>query len=144
MWTTAVDNSGSSTTARSWAPKIELVVLGWALAVLAGGLIAIIDDRPGRLLLAVMALGLALASLFGTVARPRLVADENGVTVRGLTGSRHWGWGEVTARLGSTRRLGRDVVSVELDADIDLVVLGWLDLGADPRDVVDALRALRS
>lgn len=138
-----MDNSRSSKTAGSWAPKIELVVLAWVLTALAGGLVAITDDRPGQVLFGVATFGLALVALFGTVARPRLAADGNGVTVRGLAGRRYWAWGEVTAQLGRTRRLGRDVVAVELDAEPDLVLLGWLDLGADPRDVVDALREIR-
>jgi hypothetical protein len=82
--------------------------------------------------------------LFGTVARPRLAADAAGITVRSLTGRRHWNWADVTVRLVHTRRLGRDMPTVELDADPDLVVLGWLDLGADPADVVDAISALRA
>jgi hypothetical protein len=68
--------------------------------------------------------------------------------VRGLTGSRHWSWAEVNVRLAHTRRLGRDVAAVEVDADNAevpaLVILGRLDLGADPEDVVAALLELRT
>jgi len=128
----------------SWAPHPGLVGLGWVLAVGAAGWAFLANDAPGRVLLAVAAIVLALAGLFGTVARPRLVADAGGITVRGLSGRRHWGWAEVTVRLVHTRRLGRDLPSVELDADPDLVVLGWLDLGTDPADVIDAIRALRT
>jgi hypothetical protein len=135
-----VDNPSS---ARTWAPKLEIVVLAWAAAVGMAAMAVLTDDLPGRVLLGVAAAGLALAGLFGTVARPRLAADGSGVTVRGLTGSRRWDWAEVTVRVVRNRRLGRDTTAVELDAgDADLVVLGWLDLGADPEDVVEALHQL--
>ena len=133
-----------STQTLSWAPHPGLVGIGWVLAAGAGAWTLLADDPPGRVLLAVATIVLVLACLFGTVARPRLAADAGGVTVRSLTGRRHWGWAEVNVRLVHTRRFGRDLPSVELDADPDLVVLGWLDLGADPVDVIDAIRHLRT
>ena len=138
----------SPRTARTWAPKVELTVLAWVLAAAAAGVAVFTDDPPGRVLLGTVALFLATAGLFGVVARPRLAADPTGLTVRGLTGSRSWTWAEVNVRLVRTRRLGRDTSSLELDADHAevpaLVVLGRLDLGADPEDVVDALLELRT
>jgi hypothetical protein len=136
-------------TARSWAPKAELAALAWALAVLAAAwAFFFTDDPPGRLLLGLVALMLAFAGLFGAVVRPRLAADADGVTVRGLTSARRYSWAEINVRLVRTRRLGREVSTIELDAEHaevpGLVVLGKLDLGADPEDVVDALLALRT
>jgi hypothetical protein len=129
---------------RSWAPDPRLVGLAWVLTAGAVAWIFVTDDKPGRVLIAVAALALAFAGLFGTLARPRLVADADGVTVRGLTGRRHWPWAEVNVRLAYHRRLGREVTTVELDADPDLVVLGRLDLGADPEDVISVIRGLRT
>jgi hypothetical protein len=135
-------------TVRTWAPKVELTALAWASAGLAAAWAAFTDDPPGRVLLGAVALMLAFAGLFGTVVRPRLAADAEGVTVRGLTGRRRYAWAEVNVRLVRTRRLGRDVSTVELDAEAaeepGLVVLGRLDLGTDPEDVVDALLELRT
>ncbi|MGH3756614.1 PH domain-containing protein [Actinophytocola sp.] len=135
-------------TARSWAPRAELAALAWVLAAAAAAWAWFSDDPPGRLLLGTVALVLAVAGLFGVLVRPRLAADSTGVTVRGLTSTRRWSWAEVNVRLVRTRRLGRDVATVELDAERAevpaLVVLGRLDLGADPRDVVDALLELRT
>ncbi len=134
--------------AKTWAPRVEIVVVAWGLAVAAVLAAAFTDDPPGRVLLAAVALLLALAAVFATVARPRLAADHAGITVRGLTGARHWPWAEVNVRLVRTRRLGRDAATLEVDADNAeppaLVVLGRLDLGADPEDVVDELLALRT
>jgi len=134
--------------ARSWSPKAEVAALAWVLAAVMAAVAITIDDRPGRLLLGLVAAVLVAVALFTTVVRPRLTANHDGVTVRGLTGRRQWRWGEVNVRLAHTRRLGREVATVELDAENaaqpDLVVLGWFDLGADPRDVVEALLELRT
>lgn len=135
-------------TARSWAPKPELAVVACVAALAAAAFAVFSTDPPGRVLLGAVALGLAAGGLYGLLVRPRLTADAEGVTVRGLTGSRRWAWSEVNVRLVRTRRLGREVSTVELDADgaevPGLVVLGRLDLGADPEDVVDALLELRT
>ena len=134
--------------AKTWAPQPSVVVLAWVLAVVAAAGTALTDDPPGRVLLGVVTLLLALAAVFATVARPRLAADHEGVSVRGLTGTRTWRWGVVNVRLVRTRRLGRDTATLEVDAENAelpaLVVLGRLDLGADPEDVVDELLRLRT
>jgi hypothetical protein len=135
-------------TARTWAPKAELTALTWALAVLAAAWAVFADDPPGRVLLGAVALMLAAAGVFGALVRPRLAADAEGVTVRGLTGSRRYAWAEVNVRLVRIRRLGREVATLELDAEgaevPGLVVLGRLELGTDPEEVVDALLELRT
>lgn len=135
-------------TARTWAPKVELVAVAWVLAAAAAAFAVFTDDPPGRLLLATVALALAFGGLYGVLVRPRLAADAEGVAVRGLTRRRRWAWAEVNVRLVRTRRFGRDVATLEVDAEHaevpDLVVLGRLDLGEDPEDVVDILLAMRT
>jgi len=125
-----------------------VVTLSWVLAAAAAAWAALADDPPGRVLLGVVALLLALTGLYTTVARPRLAADRDGIAVRGLTGTRTWTWAEVNVRLVRTRRLGRESATIEVDAgnaeEPALVVLGRFDLGADPVDVVDELLALRT
>jgi hypothetical protein len=125
-----------------------VVTLSWVLAAAAAAWAALADDPPGRVLLGVVALLLALTGLYTTVARPRLAADRDGIAVRGLTGTRTWTWAEVNVRLVRTRRLGRESATIEVDAENAeepaLVVLGRFDLGADPVDVVDELLALRT
>ncbi|HYQ69015.1 PH domain-containing protein [Actinophytocola sp.] len=124
------------------------MTLSWVLAAAAAAWAALADDPPGRVLLGVVALLLALTGLYTTVARPRLAADRDGIAVRGLTGTRTWTWAEVNVRLVRTRRLGRESATIEVDAgnaeEPALVVLGRFDLGADPVDVVDELLALRT
>lgn len=134
--------------AKTWAPQPAIVVVAWVLAAAAGTWAVLADDPPGRVLVGVVALLLLLVAVFTTVARPRLAADNEGIAVRGLTGTRRWRWAEVNVRLVRTRRLGRDAATLEVDADNAeppaLVVLGRLDLGADPEDVVEELLALRT
>lgn len=133
----------------SWSPQPGLVVLGWLAAAVAGGLTALAEDPPGQLLGVLAAAVLAAAALFGTVARPRLSIDEVGVAVRGLLTTHRWTWAHVhRLRVVRHRRLGREVPMLELDAiEPDgterLVVLGRLDLGAHPQDVLDAVHTAR-
>ncbi|WP_369822254.1 hypothetical protein [Saccharomonospora sp. CUA-673] len=59
--------------------------------------------------------------------------------------------GRARVELTTIRRMGRDQPVLEIEPrqafdDVDpgmLTVLGWLELGADPRDVHDELEALR-
>lgn len=145
----AADGTGS-TEASAWSPSPALVGMAWVLA--AAALAATVFSGPptGRFLTGVAALALLLFALFGTVARPRLSADADGLTVRRLFGRRTWPWGSVRITVSSTRRFGRQVSLLELEGhdrdDEDgetLVVLGWLDLGTEPAGVADALRARR-
>ncbi|ALG05541.1 PH domain-containing protein [Kibdelosporangium phytohabitans] len=127
-----------------WSSPPVLVALGW-VATVGGAVWAVLsDDTAGRVLVGMAALVAALLALHGTVARPRLAADSNGLELRRFAGKQQWTWAEVNVRLVRTRRLGRQVSTLELDAEDDLVVLGWIDLGSPPEDVADALRELRT
>ncbi|MEU4801470.1 PH domain-containing protein [Actinosynnema sp. NPDC023587] len=131
----------------SWSPRPVAVGLTWALAaiVLLGA--ALSAENTTRLLLGTATAFLAALAAYGTVLRPRLAADDTGLTLRTVTGPRHLPWHEVKVKLAHTRRLGREVTTLELDwergEDEQLYVLTVTDLGADPRDVADVLHALR-
>lgn len=134
-------------TTRSWAPLPGVVALAWGLAAVA--LLAALwsNENTARLLMGVaVVLGVVLGA-YGTIVRPRLSADDSGLHVRTLTGVHDFPWHEVKIRPVQTRRMGRDSHSLELDwergEDEHLVVLTWLDLGVDPRDVAEVLHALR-
>jgi hypothetical protein len=138
---------------REWSPAPGLVVIGWLLALAAAAWCATLwlagADPAGRLIAGVAAVAAAVAALFGTRARPRLRADADGLTVGGMTRSRHHPWPFVKdLRLLRTRRLGRETVLLEVDTvsasgDERLLVFGRLDLDADPEDVLAELRLLR-
>ncbi|MFC0115739.1 PH domain-containing protein [Kibdelosporangium aridum] len=127
-----------------WSTPPLLVAVGWVATAGAATWALLNDDTAGRVLVGLAALVAALLALHGTLARPRLAADSNGLVLRRFASRRQWTWAEVNVRLVRTRRLGREVSTLELDAEDDLVVLGWLDLGVAPEDVADALRELRT
>ena len=136
-----------------WSPAPALVTAAWFGALAAAAWLAVLwsdgADAPGRLIAAVTTLVLAGWALFGTRARPRLRADPDGLTVRGIGAARHYPWPLVQdVRLVRVRRLGRDTSMLEIDttrADGSerLLVFGRLDLAADPEDVVLELGAAR-
>ncbi|MFD9738008.1 PH domain-containing protein [Umezawaea sp. NPDC059074] len=134
-------------TTRSWAPLPGVVALAWGLAAAALLAALLSDENSARLLMGVAALLGVVLGTYGTIVRPRLRVDDSGLHVRTLTGVHDFAWHEVKIRPVQTRRLGRESHSLELDwergEDEHLVVLTWLDLGADPRDVAEVLHALR-
>jgi hypothetical protein len=146
--------------ASAWAAPWPAVVAGIAAAIGLGAWAVGADDPPGRVLTGVAALALAVAAVIGAVARPRLRADETGLVLRGVTGTRRWSWDRVDAvRTMRMRRMGLPASYLEVEArdsadsadgaggretDSRLLVLGRLELGADPVDVADALQAHRA
>jgi hypothetical protein len=132
-----------------WSPKpARTVVVGVGALVLAVVAVAFVADWPGRILLGIAALGLALDAVHDLVARPRLSAGPDGVVVRTWAGARRWGWEGLRARVRTTRRLGLLTRTLEIDVDpgVDedgmLVVLGRRDVGAPLEEVARQLRAM--
>jgi Bacterial PH domain len=138
---------------REWRPATGLVVCGWIATVAAVGWCVALwvgdGDPAGRLIAGVAAVGIGLASLFGSRARPRLRADADGLTVRGLWRARHHPWPLVQGvRVLRVRRFGRESSLLEIDTLTaagaeQLFVFGRLDLDADPEDVAPQLLARR-
>lgn len=129
---------------QQWATPAGLVATGWVLTAAAVTWWFAAEAAVDRTFVGVLVLALAVASAHATICRPRLSADREGVTVRGLGGRRHWPWSAVTVQVRHHRRFGREVQSLELDADAALVILTRLDLGADPQDVAEALQDWQS
>jgi hypothetical protein len=130
-----------------WSPRSGETA---ALAVVAAGLglSLVVLDAPGRVLVGTAVVLLLIVVAHDLWARPRLTAGPDGVDVRTWTGRRHLPWPGLGMRVQVTRRLGFRSRTLELDTaagpddDGVLVVLGRRDLGADPEDVVRALRGL--
>lgn len=151
-WSRSVNDRFDSVVGGAWSPSAGLVGLAWtgaaASAVWCTQLIGT-ADVPGLLLAVAATVGLGVAALYGTRARPRLRADGDGVTVGGLTGRRHVPWSQIRdVQARAVRRWGRDSTMVEMDVvEPDgterLLVFGRLDLGDDPVDVAEAVRAAR-
>lgn len=135
----------------TWGPKRPLVWLAAATtigAAVAATLYGGTGDAPGAVLLWLAAVLFALLTAYGALLNPRLIADAEGVVIRRLAGGQRVPWSELEARVQVTRRLGRDGRTLELEFRTDdgqqLVVLGQLELGADPDDVLAALTRLRT
>jgi len=152
-----VDNpdDGAPDVPRRWSAPLPAVVLGLvgavgllAWAALGAGTGTL--DAPGRLLLGVAGVVVGVAALVGLRARPRLAADDDALVLRGPLGTRRWPWDRVDAvRVVRMRRLGLPAAYLEIDARDDdggerLLVLGRLELGADPADVAEALQGHRA
>jgi PH (Pleckstrin Homology) domain-containing protein len=150
-WSRSVNDRSGNVSGGTWSPSAGLVGVAWTGAVAAAvwctQLIGT-ADVPGLLLAAAATVGLVVAALYGTRARPRLRADADGVAVRGLT-TRTVPWSQIRdVRAQAVRRWGRDSTMLELDVvEPDgterLLVFGRLDLGDDPVDVAEAVRAAR-
>jgi hypothetical protein len=131
----------------SWAPRQALVVSAWAVtALLLIGVVAdvVTGDRGGLVLFALATLAVGAFAAHSTLVRPRLAADTEGLVARTLGGTHRLPWAQTRTRLRTTRRLGRDGVTLEIEHEDELYVFGWLDLGEDPRDVLDVLSTLRA
>ncbi|MFD2492893.1 PH domain-containing protein [Amycolatopsis jiangsuensis] len=123
------------------------MVVAWVLTVLLlAGAVAdgVFGDGKGAVLLGLATIASGVFAAHGTIVRPRLTADAGGLLIRTLSGAQRLPWPGTTTRLRSTRRLGRDGVTLEVEHDDRLFVFGQLDLGEDPRDVLDVLDVLRA
>ncbi|GAB3355405.1 PH domain-containing protein [Amycolatopsis echigonensis] len=131
----------------SWAPRRSLVAVAWGLTtlLLVGTVLdGFFGDGKGALLTGLATLAVGAFAVHWTVVRPRLSADLDGLRARTLNGAHRLPWTGTTVRLRSTRRLGRDGVTLELEHDDELFIFGQTDLGEDPRDVLDVLTELRA
>jgi len=144
-----VDNLGMT-----WGPRRAVIAATGVLAI-AGAVGATLygreGDRIGALLLWLVALLFVALTAYASLLNPRLFANQYGVAVRTLKGTREVDWQYVEVRVKTTRRLGRDTRTLELElasqdggaADSELVVLGQFELGAEPDDVLEDLNRLR-
>ena len=122
------------------------MVSAWAVtALLLAGVVAdaVSGDRGGLVLFVVAAVAAAAFAGHSTFVQPRLAADAEGLRIRTLSGTHELPWARTRIRLRTTRRLGREGVTLEIEYEDELYVLGLMDLGEDPRDVLDVLSSLR-
>lgn len=123
---------------------------GWGLTAASAVWWFIAASPADQVFVGVLIVVLAAVSAYASALRPRLRADQNGIAVRRLTGSRRWSWSQVNVRVQYHRRLGRDVAALELDVPDDdqtpggLIILTRLELGEDPQDVAVTLDALKA
>ncbi len=130
----------------SWAPRQNVVVVAWVitLLLLIGAVwVAIDGDVGGTVLIGLATIATGALALFATLLRPRLAAGPGGILVRTVSGPRRFSWTDARFHLRTTRRLGRDSTTLEVESGEHLLVFGRIDLGEDPRDVLDVLTTLK-
>ena len=80
-WSRSVNDRSAPVAGGAWSPPAGLVGLAWVGAAVAAvwcTLLVGTDDLPGLLLAAVTTVGLTASALYGTRARPRLRAGDDG------------------------------------------------------------------
>lgn len=140
--------SEASATVRTWSPKTAALIAAGGGGLLAAAVAVLSGDPSGRLLVGLAAVGLLATATAGTLLRPRLAVDRDGLTVRGLAGRRRVIWSELAQwEVVTHHRLGRRVAVLELtvlQADKEaLLLFTSTELGEDPRDVLEALQQVR-
>ncbi|MET3805880.1 hypothetical protein ABIB25_002888 [Nakamurella sp. UYEF19] len=125
-----------------WGVRSLIPAIGGLLCLAFAGWLIVAGSPEDRLVAGAGVCVSAIASAILLTMRQRLIADDDGFTLRGPVGARHVTWGQVVAISSPTRRRrGLASTSVELDLDDDgLIVLGKTELGADPVDVAQDLR----
>jgi hypothetical protein len=127
-----------------WAPRTAETALA-AGGALVAAVLAVTSDPAGRLLFGVGAFCLVVLVLADLLLRPRLRADADGLEVRTVAVRRRLPWSAVQrVRVDEHSRYGLASRTLEVDAGDALIVLGRRSLGADPRDVAETLRHIRS
>lgn len=132
----------------TWTTRTIETAAAAVLGAVLGTGVLVVDEAPGRILLALGAALLLGIALRDVLQRPRLTAGPDGLRVRRLVGGLHLPWGRLHVGVRETRRLGLRSVTLELDTaphpddEGVLVVLGRRDLGTDPRDVARRLAEL--
>lgn len=138
-----MDNSAAAPV--EWGPKpagiVAVALVGVALGVASA---LFVTDAPGRLLASLAALGLLIFAAVSWRCRPKLRIVDEGLQMQGLTRDTVLPRAAVdSVKVTEFRRLGRRTRLLEIESGDRLIVLNRWDLGTDPRDVHEALRAAR-
>lgn len=127
-----------------WAPSATgTAACGLAGIVMATTCVTVVTDAPGRLLLAISAVGLILFAGGTWRARPKLAITDDGLRIGGWIRPQYLRRPDIKIiRITEFRRIGRKTRLLEIDAhDGRLFVFSRWDLSTDPLEVVDALTA---
>ncbi len=135
--------AGSASTTQTWGVH-PAAFFGCAVAAIGGLAWALITPAPEDRL---VAWGLAAFAVFATfgclLMKRRLTVEQRRLVVRGPGGVRTYPWSSVIGiQLARRSRLGVGSTTLEIDlADDGLIILGRFDLGDDPAEVADVVRA---
>jgi hypothetical protein len=125
---------------RTWHPRRGLIALGFG-AALAAAMWVVLTNSPMDLVVGVV-ITIVLVVLSVAGWRRRLVGGPRGLLICGSRGTRIVPWSEVrTIDSATSSRFGLATTTIEVDLiNDDLLVFGRTELGADPGDVLAALR----
>jgi hypothetical protein len=125
-----------------WSPPtLGIAACGIFGLILAIGAVTLITDAPGRILVAIAAVGLLVFASLSWRARPKLAISDDGIVTRGWSHSNVLRHGDIKIiRITEFRRHGRRVRLLEVESVTGgLAVFSRWDLGSDPLEVLDAL-----
>ena len=131
-----------STQQTSWGPPTAGIIGAAGVGVLlAVGVVTLVTDLPGRILIGIAAIGLLTFAALSWRARPKLAIDSDALIYRGWVTTRRLTRSDISLiRITEFRRIGRTVRLLEIDTTDDrLLVLSRWDVGTDPLRVLDAL-----
>lgn len=122
---------------------VPVVKLGGAVLLVVAGLLLADGDPVRPVLAALVGAVLVTWAVRDLVAPVRLAVDPDGVTVvRGFAARRHLPWAAVErVAVDNRRRFGVSTGTLEVDTGDQLHLFGRYDLGADPVEVAEQLRA---
>lgn len=127
-----------------FGPDRRLTAAAGLGAVVAALATLLAGDAPGRILIGGAALLLLGYTVTDLVFWPRLVLSAEGVRVHSPLARAQLSWHEVTAvRADVRQRYGLRLVTLEIDAGEQLIVLSRRALGADPQEVAGLAAAFR-
>jgi PH (Pleckstrin Homology) domain-containing protein len=125
-----------------FGPDRRLTALTASGAVGAAFGAVVTSDGPGRILLVLAAVVLALYAATDIVYWPRITATADGLVIKAPGGSAQLAWADIERISAPTRlRLGLRSMTLEIDAGASLHVFSRRALGADPDTVVTLLAA---
>src|SRR5882762_9947860 len=126
-----------------WGPSTAgIAACGLLGLAMAGAVVTVVTDAPGRILGGIAAAGLIAFASMSWRARPKLAITPDGLVVRGWLRTQILRRDDIAKiRITEFRRIGRKVHLLEIDtvADDHLLVFTRWDLGTNPLDVLDAL-----
>lgn len=126
----------------TWGPPTAGIIGAAGVGILlAVGVVTLVTDVPGRILIGTAAVGLLVFAALSWRARPKLAIDGDTLIYRGWIGTRRLTREDISlVRITEFRRIGRKVRLLEIDTiDDRLLVLSRWDVGTDPVRVLDVL-----
>ncbi|MEO9140145.1 MAG: PH domain-containing protein [Jatrophihabitans sp.] len=128
----------------AFVPDRRFTLGAAAGALIALGVAVFAEDKPGRLLAAVVFLILLAYVVSDLVFSPRLVVTTEGLVIRSPLTRATLGWADIEHVRADTRdRLGLRSTTLEIDAGSTLAVFSRRSLGTDPEQAAELIDSFR-